>query len=366
MTRLRRITVIDQAEQDIERRLREGEWPDRLPGFKVLSELVGVSVPTIGLAVSRLAKRGLVVSRGPRRPFAVAPGLAKAANPKTKVTRNYLVIVMQNSLAELDNWSRNLLIDLMRNLTREGWRCDLEEINYGAGRNITRTLDALRHKHPASHFLFLGGTPAISDWAVAQPGIHTAFLGGKSNHVEITAMGVSMTVIYGHILESLGKLGHRRIMVWMDGMYPAVADVMARLHAAHLQMTPEALQNSGLFNNLSLESVSRRRDAFLKAFRKSKPTAIVLDGLFEHVLVHSALLEQGLKVPADLSLFNLSSEDEFHKLHPVPTHCRVDRKFMLREIHAWIRGRPIDVTGAARRAIANWVQGESVGPAPKG
>jgi DNA-binding LacI/PurR family transcriptional regulator len=365
MTRLRRITVIDQAEGDIEKRVRAGEWPKRLPGFKVLAELVGVSVPTIGIAIARLAARGILVSQGPRRPFVVAPGLAHATKIKPKSTSNYLIIISQKSLGDMDIWTRNLVIDLMRNLTREGWRCDLDEINYGAGRNISRTLDGLRQKHAASHFIFIGGGPAISDWAVAQLGLNVAFFGGKSNHAEVPAIGVSMTVIYGHILESLSKLGHHRVMVWMNGMHPAVASIMARLHAAHFHFTPESLDTSGLFQNTTITSLPQRKEAFLKAFRKTKPTAIIVDGLFEHILIHTTLLEQGLKSPADVSLVNLSSEDEFDKLCPIPTHLQVDRQFMLREIHAWIRGRRTDGIAAARRVIANWVQGETLGPAPK-
>ena len=365
MTRLRRITVIDQAEQDIESRVRAGEWPRRLPGFKALADLVGVSVPTIGLAVSRLAARGILVSQGPRRPFVVAPNLAKSPAAKPKLQSRYLTIVSRRPIAEMDNWTRNLVLELMRSLTREGWRCDLEEVDYASGRNISRSLDGLRHRHPASHLLFFGGTPAISDWAVAQPGLSTAFLGGKSNHVEVRTMGISITTIYNYVLELLAKQGHRRTMVALWDMHPAVAAVVARLHATHCNLSPEALPGSGLFFNSSEKRPAARKEQFLKAFRKAKPTAIVVDGLFEHILVHGTLLELGLKVPADISMVTLSSEDELHQLTPLPTHFKVERKFMLREIHAWIRGRPTDTIAAARRAIANWVQGETIAPAPR-
>lgn len=366
MTRLRRITVIDQAEQDIERRVRAGEWPKRLPGFKVLAELVGVSVPTIGAAVARLAARGILASQGPRRPFVVAPGFAKAVVPaKPRLASKYLVIVSRKALAEMDNWTRNLIIDLMRTLAREGWRCDLEEIDYGAGRNITRTLDSLRHKHPASHFLFLGGMPVISDWAVTQPGLSVGFLGGKSNHTEVRTMGISIATIYGHVLEMLAKQGHRRILVSLWDMHPSVAALVSRLHAVHLGLSPEAAASAGLFFNSTEPRPHHRKEQFLRAFRKSKPTAIVVDGLFEHILVWSSLLELGLRVPQDISMVNLSSEDELGRLTPLPTHFKVERKFMLREIHAWIRGRPTDTVAAARRAIANWVQGETIAPAPR-
>lgn len=363
MTRLRRITVIDQAEQDIERRVRAGEWSRRLPGFKVLAEIVGVSVPTIGLAIARLASRGIVVSQGPRRPFIPAPNLAKAASAKPKVSPRYLVIALPRPLHEVDNWTRLLVLDLMRLLAREGWRCDVEEINHGAGRNITHTLEALRHKHPASHLLFLGGTPAVSDWAIAQTDVQIAFFGGKSNHPEIRSIGISIALIYAHLLQVLADLGHRRVLTGLWNAPPMFTQVITRLHAPQHKLTLEQLEVSGLYFNLGQPEPKAFKDAFLKAFRKSKPTAVIVDGLPEHVLVWSSLLELGLKVPADISLVNLSSGDEFNKIFPLPTHFKVERKFMLREIHAWIRGRPTDTAAAARRAIANWIKGDTLAPA---
>lgn len=365
MTRLRRITVIDQAEQDLEKRVRSGEWQRRLPGFKVLAELVGVSVPTVGTAVARLVERGILVSQGPRRPFLVSPKLARAEVPPPLVRRRYLVIATRRPLVELDNWMRNLVIELTRMLTREGWRCDVEELDLQSSRNLGRSLDSLRQRHPASHMLFVGGTPAISDWAVNQRGVTVGFLGGKTNHGEVRTIGVSIAAIYGHILDMLAAHGHRRIQVALWDMHPQVAQVIAGLHASRAGSTPEAHAAQGLFFNSVDADARGRKDFFLRAFRKAKPTAIVVDGFLDHVLVWSALLELGLRVPQDISMVNLASEDELAKLSPLPTHYKVDRKFILREIHAWIRGRPTDIVAAAKRAIASWERGETVGPVPR-
>lgn len=68
MTRLRVLTVIDQTEQDLLRRIGRGEWRDDLPAFK---QLARISIPTLGRAVNRLARRGVLVSQGPRRPFKI-------------------------------------------------------------------------------------------------------------------------------------------------------------------------------------------------------------------------------------------------------------------------------------------------------
>jgi DNA-binding LacI/PurR family transcriptional regulator len=365
MTRLRRITVIDQAEQDIEARVRAGEWTARLPGFKVLADLVGVSVPTIGAAVGRLANRGILVSQGPRRPFVVAPSLAKASASKTKVRSKYLVIVSRKTLPAMDNWTRSLVIDLMRLLTREGWRCDLEDIDYGSGRNTSRTLDCLRQKHPASHMLFLGGSPAISNWAVSQSGLTVGFLGGKSNHDEVRGMGISITTVYNHILSTLSDLGHKRILVALWDPNPQFALMLSGLHANHNRIPVERLKSDGLLLLSNTVPPAQRREEFLRAFRKSNPTALVVDGLFEFILVWTTLMQLGLKVPADISIVNLMSDDQLDKLPLVSTHYKVEPKFMIREIHAWIRGRPTDTVAGARRAIANWVKGDTLAPARK-
>lgn len=365
MTRLRRITVIDQAEQDLEKRIRSGEWQRRLPGFKVLAELVGVSVPTVGTAVARLVDRGVLVSQGPRRPFLVAPRLARSEAAPPPARSRYLVIVTRRPMAEMDNWVRNLVIELTRMLTREGWRCDLEELDLKSPRNLRRSLDNLRQRHPASHMLFIGGMPAISDWAVTQRGLTVGFLGGKSSHGEVRTIGVSIAVIYGHILDMLAAHGHRRIQVALWDMQPQVAQVIAGLHASRQGSTPEAQAEQGLFFNSVEADAKARKDLFLRSFRKARPTAIVVDGFFEHILVWSALLELGLRVPQDISMVNLASEDELAKLSPLPTHYKVDRKFILREIHAWIRGRPTDIVAAAKRAIESWERGETVAAAPR-
>ena len=71
MTWLRVLTVIDQTEQDLLRRIGRGEWKDALPAFKQLAPQLGISVLTLGRAVKQLARRGVLVSQGPRRPFKI-------------------------------------------------------------------------------------------------------------------------------------------------------------------------------------------------------------------------------------------------------------------------------------------------------
>lgn len=350
---------------DIERRIRAGEWGNRLPGFKTLAELIGVSVPTIGVAVARLAARDILVSQGPRRAFAIAPKLAQAASAAAKVRPRYLVIVSRLSLQEMDNWTRNFVIDLMRTLAREGWRCDLEEIRHATGRNFSRSLDCLRQKHPASHMLFLMGNAAISNWAAAHPEFCVGFLGGRSNHPEVRVMGVSLTTIYNHVLSTLARLGHGHILTALWDSAPHVADIISGIHAAHFKTTVEQLTPAGLLINAKTASPALRKEEFLRAFRKSKPTAVVVDGLFEYILVWTTLAELGLKVPGDVSIVNLMPDDQLHKLPLVSTHFKLDNKFMLRTIHSWIRGRPTDGVAMARRAISSWINGDTLAPAPK-
>jgi hypothetical protein len=188
--------------------------------------------------------------------------------------------------------------------------------------------------------LFIGGNPAISDWAACQSDIRIGFLGGKSNHAEIRVMGVALATIYNHSLKTFSDLGHRRILAVLWSSNPQVAQVISLLHANFHGIPLERLPDEGLLITASQGTPRQRRDEFIRVFRKSKPTAVVVDGLFEYIVVWTALLELGLKVPHDVSILNVVSDDQLTKLTLVPTHYRVEPRFMIREIHAWIRGKP--------------------------
>ena len=199
MTRLRRLTVIDQAEATLLELLRQGRWKGRLPGYQILSDVIGVSVPTIARAASRLVQAGVLISRGQRRAFDISETALKSA-PRAPAAPSsgqgarrgrYLLILGPTGLDQLDSWSRRFVTDAIRQLAREGWGCDYEELDFLGAERVSAKWDRILERHPASHLAVLKGNPVIAEWGKSR-GLKVLLLGGSVGNTGVSRLGYNI------------------------------------------------------------------------------------------------------------------------------------------------------------------------------
>jgi len=72
MGRIARQSAVELAEELLRKDVLSGRWVDLLPSSRWLAGELGVSAPTVGVALGRLADEGLVEQQGPRRIYRIA------------------------------------------------------------------------------------------------------------------------------------------------------------------------------------------------------------------------------------------------------------------------------------------------------
>lgn len=369
MTKLRRLTVIDQAEAALLDLLRQGRWKDRLPGFQVLADVVGVSVPTVGRAVRRLVQSGYLVSRGQRRSFGITnlaqDAKARPAAIRPVKRRRYLLILMPSTMDILDSWSRRFITETIRQLTREGWSCDFEALDYTGAERASKRWDKLLERHPATHLVVIKGNPVIAQWAKSK-GLEVLFLGGLVGRTGVSRLGHNIWEVVSEAARRAAELGHRRMMVPLFEVPPrARTDIPAAL-APHVGLSPEAVLAKGMVFHLGSQEPARRLRAFDQHFRQVQPTFILALFWRDYLQITGYLHVRGLRVPEDVSVVVCGSDPQMPYAIPKPTCYDLRIEPVLRQLHVWLRGRKPDEAAPSRSIPGSFVKGETLGPARRG
>jgi len=369
MTKLRRITVIDQAESALLELLRQGRWKGRLPGYQVLADVVGVSVPTVGRAVSRLVQSGILVSRGQRKSFAISEtALGPSARPAVAAPpkrERYLLILAPTSLELLDSWSRAFVTDVIRQMTREGWRCDFEPLDYLDVNRTSRKWDKLLDRHPATHLAVIKGSPLIAEWAISH-GLKVLFLGGSIGDTRVTRLGFNIGEIAAEAARRAAELGHRRMMVPLFEVPPKAKTTLPESIAPHVGLSPEAVMRQGMVFYLGSTDPQRRLRALDQHFRSVQPTFILAVFWKDYLQVTGYLHARGLRVPADVSVVACGYDPQMPYVIPAPSYFNLRVETVLRQVHIWLRGRKPDRSALIKAIPGSFVKGATLGPAKRG
>ncbi len=371
MTRLRVLTVVDQTEQDILRRISAGEWTLTLPPFKQLSALLGVSVPTLGRAVGRLAARGVLISQGPRRSFTINPKAAMstkdAAEGAGPIPKGRLLLILPRPLGEYYGWASALFLELSLSLTREGWHFDLGLIEPVSGRITHRSLDRLAARHAPTHVLLASTAAPYVEWARAQRSFAVAFLGGEPEVAgPIPIVGADAGVAAGHLLAKLRELGHRRVLLALGSMPPRTVDRITAASATHLGLGRGDLDREGLLCLTPPDTGGHEeRRLLIRHLRESGATAVLSSGLPRYLFLLDIARELRLEVPRDLSIALLSQDAIFSSLPKVPGHVKAPPALFVREVHVWLRSRKPSTVALAHRLVRHWEPGDTMAKAPR-
>lgn len=373
MTRLRLLSVIDQTEQNLLRRIGQGEWKDHLPSFQQLAPLLGVSVPTLGRAVKRLVSRGVLESVRPRSPYRINPRAASSfAAPPASTTpvplaKGRLLLVLPRPLDHFYGWAASFFLELSLSMAREGWHFDITIVDPTKAAVAHRALDRLVVRHRPTHVL-LATTPAgYVGWAGHANGPSVAFLGGEPEAAPgIPLIGADTTPAADFIFAKLRELGHRRVLLALGHMPPHTLARIVESHVRAFGGSREQLEASGqLYLPPSVPTNDEERSALLELLRRSRATAVLSIGLARYFHLLGAARELGLAIPRDLSIVMLSQDTIFSRLPTVPAHMAAPVELSVSEVHAWLRSRRPNRRALALRALRYWTPGDTVAEAPK-
>jgi DNA-binding LacI/PurR family transcriptional regulator len=367
MTRLRPLSVIDQAEIALRHALAQGKWSGTLPSYATLSDFLGVSVPTVSIAVSRLAKAGLVASQGKRRRYRIEPAARRARTrrpspPGMPLPTRYLLIAGIPQRDQLDPWRSRLVMEAMRELRREGWVCDYDALPFSGARVTKAGWDRVLARHPATHLLLFDATPPVVRWARSR-GLSVALMGGQALP-GVPSLGVDLEAVIRHVVGKLASLGHRKVLIPLPDDPPAMAEAVARSAAGLLGYTPSQLLDRGWVFSARLRTPAERRSAIAARLRQLSPTALVCMSWRDCLVARDVLRDLGLEAPRDLSLVVMDSGDDMDWVNPAPTRFNVGHDLILRGTLAWLEGKPFDTAQSAKAMIKGWVDGETLAAPP--
>lgn len=363
MTRLKPLSVIDQAEISLRQALAESKWTDTLPSFATLSEFLGVSVPSVAIAVSRLAKAKLISSQGKRRRYRIEPKALRSRPRKAGFIalpspRRYLLIVGTPERDQLDTWRARFVMEAMRELRRNGWVCDYDCMPFSDLKGRRASWDRVLSRHPATHLLILEGVPQVARWAM-ENGLTVMQMGGQAI-AGVHTLGVELDQIIRFVVGKVVEAGHRKVLFPLLNAPSAMAAAVARSAGPLLGYTPDQMLDREWVASAQLRTPEERRQALAGLIRKLGPSVVICFEWRDYLVAADVVRELGLSCPGDLSLVVLDSNEDMAWVKPVPTRFLMGNDVMIKWLVALLKGKTFDAKRQTHAMIKGWTEGETL------
>ncbi|MFD0893189.1 substrate-binding domain-containing protein [Luteolibacter ambystomatis] len=360
---IKRVGAVEAAATALREMVAAGKWADRLPGTRVLAGQLGVSQPTVQLALLELAKDGVLESAGERKAYRVksrGASLSKESGPKGK----RVILLTHQAIERTAESGRQVMEMLHRMLTPAGWQVDYRIVDFLHARTPHRSWDDLIGAEPGEQVVALFGRPALAEWAVKR-GVKIIFLGGVTDGFEVPVVAVRSANLLAEAYRRLIALGHRRIVTQLCDRPQSYIDSMRE--AARMELEAAGLPYSPAYHTPDSEYL--RPDVswsiMESLFKRERPTALVLLDWRELVTAICFLSKIGLKVPEDVSVVLLNDQANAEWFQPPLARFKFPIARMARRLKAWLEGK-WDPDGLRVGVAAEWVPGESIAPPPKG
>lgn len=360
MSGVKRVGAVEASVQALREMIAADRWSDRLPGTRVLAGLLGVSQPTVQLALAELTKDGTLESLGERRAYKVKDRGMASAPVETPVKR--VTILTHQEIGKTADSGRQTIELLQRLLSSAGWLVEFRIVDYLHARTAHQSWDNLIGAEPGEPVVALFGRPCLAQWAIKR-GVRMVFLGGVTDGLPVPVVAVKSSAILKQAYKALIDLGHRRIVTPLCDRPPSYAAQMK-------EQSQRCLEEAGLpyspaYHNP--ESDYLRPDVTWNMmetlFARERPTAIVLLDWRELVTVSCFLMRKCLRVPEDVSIILLNDQSNAEWFQPSLVRFKFPIARLARQLKAWVEEKW--EMGGNKRIAAEWVPGESIGPPPK-
>jgi DNA-binding LacI/PurR family transcriptional regulator len=349
------LNVAQQLTEHLRDEILRGSLSGMMPGINHLAKTLGASPKTTIAAVKQLELEGLLVPQGPRRRSKIV--LPKNLAPPT--------LRVQILLYEPDDAKLDYAIELLRDLQEAGHATTFATKSLlDLGMDPKRVARFVK-KTETDAWVVFAGSREVLEWFAAQP-VPTFALFGRHRTVPIASFGSQVTPPLVGVTQRLIKLGHQRIVMLVreERRKPVPGGTervfLQELEAAGIQSGPYNLPNwqdnpAGFHQGLD------------SLFLHTPPTALIIDTPPLVVATLQYFGQRGIAVPRDVSLVALDSSPGFSWCEPAISHIRFDHRPLMRRIVRWTnniaRGKD---DRRAMSAKAEFIEGGTIGPAPKG
>ena len=365
MKPLRRISLADQSAAHLRERLMAGHWGGKLPGVHPLCAALNVSQATVRAALRQLEDEGLITSGGMGRSRTVAVarphGLRRVlrvgillhdAPPNTQhkagpLIPSPVVLAIHHALKAADT------AVFFAKKSQEQLRHNVRRIV----RHLAET--------PADAWVVVAGSRELLEWCAAQP-LPCLALYGRSGGLPLARTGPEKVSAYIAATRRLLELGHHRIV--LIARASRRKPTPGSVERAFLAELADAGIATGDYHLPDWEETPRGFTVLLeKLFRRTPPTALIIEETARCIAAMQFLARHHLDVPGQVSLVCTDHDSSLAWCDPGVAHMHWDAAPIVQRVVRWVAAV---ANGTADRKTINYpaefVPGGSIGPARKG
>jgi DNA-binding LacI/PurR family transcriptional regulator len=223
-----------------------------------------------------------------------------------------------------------------------------------------RRLARMVAKTEADAWVVSAGTSEVLQWFLQQK-IPAFAVFGRRRKLKIAAVGPDHLPALAEATRRLIGLGHQRIVL-LDSIYSVSEPGI--IGAAFLDALSAAGITAGAYNLPGWEGGLLELYAYLdSSFPISPPTAIIAGSASTYFATQSFLLNQGLRVPQDLSLVCVENDPYFNKCRPSVSHIRWSNRSVVNRIVRWVRNISERKEDTRQTMIkSEFIEGGTIGP----
>lgn len=340
--------------------IRGGRWQTRLPGYRDLGTLFGVSRTTIETALDHLTRQGVLLAPNGRGGRRIVREFSQS--PATRSRR--VVIVGSSTLPRLWPFTSAVVDETINRLNRRGYETDYVSFPALLQPRPDAAMDDLLGKNPDCLWIFVKPLHAAVRWA-ASSGVTCVLLGGEVRGcVALPCVGSPMSPLFADATRRLIALGHREIIL-------CVGDLGEHGRAAAIQQVRPIFEKSGIpfhpSRNVPLFVSDVPRD-FIRVlgqlFAATPPTAIVVNWIGEVLALTSFCNLHGIRIPRDLSVI-VAKLDEPSAWHAPPlTGYRLSTEAYVTHLERWVANGGSGLPPGITLLSSDFVEGSTLHAPP--
>jgi DNA-binding LacI/PurR family transcriptional regulator len=331
MKALERSRLADTVAATIRDEIDRGRISEELPSCRDLAMGLGVSLPTVLVALQQLATEGLLVAGKPRRPYRLT--VRPEHGP---LSEKRLLILYPRWIGGLKSVTRDTVDRLHLKCAEEGWDVQIRILDYSNASRPGRRWDELLGKERPTRLVAVMGTPVLARWA-KESGIQALFIGGSPGDSMVPSLGISLSACVRRLLPNLLNRGHRNFCLPICGYTELYVEALRGV-------CREALEDRGLTFVPAYHAPFRAqgggeaiRAALRPVFATRPPSALIFTGLKDYLATMGMLHEYRLIPGKDVSITVLTHEDPLDWMDPQPGHFILPSNKLWQLVRNWLK-----------------------------
>ncbi len=309
-----RHSLVEQLLEILRRKIQRGEWLDRLPSERRLSEELQVSRPTLRAALATLQREKLIRVAHGKKSLICVPSKAIVHHPKS---RRIGALVMQ-PLLMLSHQNVLLFREIQRHVQAAGYQLELHADSRFRGQHPDRFLKSLMQQSRAASWLLLASTSEVQRWFMERK-IPALVAGSAHIGINLPSYDVDYRGLARHAAQTFLRMGHR-YAVFITPKTDLAGDLASEhgFQEAFPPRRPEDGLPLVVHHDGTVEEIQRLLDRLLNS--RTVPTAMLVARPSHVLTVFSYLLRKGIRIPDGIAL--IARDDEEFLAHISPSIAR--------------------------------------------